>query len=96
MEIKDYTVDNNKKQVLIDFENWQVCKLAGGVDACFGVHKYCSGAMNNEEPGVFNWGWMADDMLIGCIERCFRCREVVPPEVVAIIVMLHDNTENQR
>ena len=81
-------LDTDKK-LLIELGNWQVCRLkTNELEEAFAVHLYCS--QNNEEPVVFNWGWMVEDTSLDGIERCFRCRAIVPPEVVAIIIMLDD------
>ena len=79
-------VDKDNIQLLLELGNWQVCRLTTSlVSEVFGVHLYCS--VHNDEPVVFHWGWTFGDHSTDGIERCFRCRAIVPPEVVALVML---------
>ena len=83
------------KQLLVDFGTWQVCRFTDvdGHTELYGVHTRCVN-QDGFRTGVYEWGWTLSDQRLDVAEFCFNCTNPVPPEVVALIILLKStNTE---
>ena len=84
------------KEILIDLGHWQVCRFTDveGFKELYGVHTNCLRDEDGFKTGMYEWGWTLSDRRPDVAEFCFNCSNPVPPEVVALIIMLKSgNTE---